>query len=355
MKKKYIYYILLVLGIALTFFWMNQQGGGKIQSPVNNNGDLLEVKGIVAVKQDFANIITVSGSIEANEQVQIRSEVSGLVETLSFQEGSTVQKGQALLQIDDSELQARLAQAQTREKLSMDNERRANLLLEKEAISQQEYDVAYADYKTAQAEIQLIQAQLGKTQIKAPFSGKIGLRSISAGEYLTPNTVVANLISNNPIKILFSIPEKYSGDVRQDQDITFSLAGYSNVYHASVYAVEPAIDANTRTIQLKAKAENEKGEIIPGSFARIELPIQKRENVILIPTQAIIPIQNGKQVFVYKDGKATVKNIQTEDRTGEDAIVTSGLQPGDTVLTTGIMSLKEGMPIKVALTKEDEK
>lgn len=353
MKKKYLYYFLLLAGITLIIFWINRKNESKVQAPVAKQDNILEVRAIIAKGQDFANIITVSGSIEANEQVQIRSEVSGIVKTLSFQEGSNVKKGELLLQIDDSELQARLNQATTQEQLSKDNERRAALLLEKEAISQQEYDVALADYKTAQAQIQLIQAQIAKTRIKAPFDGRIGLRAISVGEYLTPSTIVANLMSINPIKVLFSIPEKYSREVKPSQPITFSLAGSAQTYHATVYALEPAIDINTRTIQIRARAKNDQGEIVPGSFAKVELPVQKREDVILVPTEAIIPIQNGKQVFVYRNGKARITKIETDDRTGSDVIVTAGLQTGDTVLTTGLMALTDDMPISVLLTKED--
>jgi membrane fusion protein (multidrug efflux system) len=352
MKNKYIYLILLILIVVFVYFWINRSKKDKIKSPVANSMAIMEVKGVIASGQNFANVITLSGSTEANEQVQIRSEVTGLVRNLYFQEGTTVQSGQLLLQIDDSELQAKLNQTQTRELLSRDNERRAALLLEKEAISQQEYDVAQADFKTAQSEIQLIQTQIAKTRIKAPFSGRIGLRAISVGEYLTPNTVVANLVSINPIKISFSIPEKYSREVHTGQDITFSVAGSDRSYAASIYAIEPSVDASTRTVQVKARTQNDQGEIVPGSFARVELPIRERENAILIPTEAVIPIQNGKQVFLFKNGKAQLASIETDERTGSDIIVTSGLTVGDTVLTSGIMTLKAGMPIKVLLNQE---
>lgn len=349
MKSKYIYIVLFILIVVCAFFWMNRDVKDKVKAPQSNSLATMEVKGVVASGQDFANVITVSGSVEANEQVQIRSEVNGMVKNLYFQEGTDVKEGQVLLQIDDSELQARLNQTQTRELLSRNNERRASLLLEKEAISQQEYDVAQADFKTAQAEIQLIQTQIAKTNIKAPFSGRIGLRAISVGEYLMPSTVVANLVSINPIKILFSIPEKYSREVKTGQGITFSIAGSDQVYHATVFAIEPSIDASTRTVQVKARAQNNQGEIVPGSFAKVELPIRARENAILIPTEAVIPIQNGKQVFLSKNGKAQSVLIETDERTGSDIIITSGLNIGDTVLTTGIMTLKEGMPVKVLL------
>lgn len=352
MKNKYIYLILLFLLPVIVLLWINRGKGDKIKAPIANSSAVMEVKGVIASGQNFANVITVSGSIEANEQVQIRSETTGMVKNLYFKEGTDVKSGELLLQIDDSELQAKLNQTQTRELLSRDNERRAKLLLEKEAISQQEYDVAQADFKTAQSEIQLIQTQIAKTRIKAPFSGRIGLRDISVGEYLTPSTVVSNLVSINPIKISFSIPEKYSREVNTGQNITFKVAGSDRTYTASIYAIEPSVNASTRTVQVKARTQNDQGEIVPGAFARVELPIRERENAILIPTEAVIPIQNGKQVFLSRNGKAQLASIETGERTGSDIIVTSGLQIGDTVLTSGIMTLKEGMAIRVLLTQD---
>ena len=178
----------------------NDKNGKKPATPVTFH----VVKG-----QDFSNTISLSGSIEANEQIEIRSEVSGIVENIAFTEGSAVSKGQVLFKVNDIELRAQLAQAKTKESLASENERRAKLLLQKEAISQEEYDIASADYRTAKAQTQLIQAQIGKTTVRAPFSGKIGLRSISPGTYVTPTTLIAKLVSTNPLKITLSIPEIY--------------------------------------------------------------------------------------------------------------------------------------------------
>src|SRR5690606_35680620 len=292
-------------------------------------------------------------SIEPNEQVQIRCEVSGIVRELSFSEGGMVQKGQVLLRIDDSELQAQLIQAQSSEKLAEDNENRARLLLEKEVISQQEYDVAHADYESAKAQTVLIRAQIAKTAVEAPFSGKIGLRSISEGEYLTPATVVANLLSINPVKILFSVPEKYSGQIQEGQGLTFGVSGSDRTYYAEIYAIEPGVDAATRTISIRAIADNPGEQLFPGSFARIELPLNRMENAVLVPTEAVIPVQNGKQVFLLKDGKATATPVDAENRTRTDVLITDGVGIGDTVLTSGIMSLADGMAVTVQVGGSD--
>ena len=354
MNKKYLYVAVAVGAVAAVSYWLTRNPKPIVAAPEQTqSGGAMEVNAIVVKPRTFSNIITLSGSIEPNEQVQIRSEVSGIVRSLSFKEGSTVQKGQTLLRIDDSELQARLIQAQSSEKLAEDNENRARLLLEKEAISQQEYDVAHADYESAKAQTELIHAQIAKTTVRAPFSGKVGLRSISEGEYLTPSTVVANLLSVNPVKVLFSVPEKYSGQVAVGQGLTFSVSGSEAKYHAEIYAIEPGVDPTTRTISIRALAANPEGRLFPGAFARVELPLNHMENAVLVPTEAVIPVQNGKQVFLLENGKAVTVPVEAENRTAAEVLITDGVAIGDTVLTSGIMSLSNGMPVSVKLGESD--
>ncbi len=354
MKKKYLYIAIAIVAVAFVSYRLTRTNKVKVAPPEQaNGGGPMEVDAIVMKPREFSNMITLSGSIEPNEQVQIRSEVSGIVRALSFREGGTVQKGQILFRIDDSELQAQLIQAQSREKLAEDNENRARLLLEKEAISQQEYDVAHADYESAKAQTALITAQIAKTTVRAPFSGKIGLRSISEGEYLTPTTVVANLLSINPVKILFSVPEKYNSQIRVGQGIYFNVSGSNTRYRADIYAIEPGVDATTRTISIRAVAENPGGQLFPGSFARIELPLDYMLDAVLVPTEAVIPVQNGKQVYVLKDGKAKATPVESESRTRTDLLITSGVEIGDTVLISGIMSLADDMPVRVQVVKRD--
>lgn len=314
-------------------------------------GAPLHVEGIVVQPTEFANTIQVSGSIEPNEQIQIHTEVSGRVRGIYFQEGSNVRQGQVLLKIDDSELQAQLAQALTKEKLAQETANRAALLLKKEAISREENDVAAADLRTLQSQTQLIRAQIAKTQIIAPFSGKVGLRSVSLGGYITPSSSIANLVNTNPVKITFAIPEKYTGQVKVNTKFTFTVAGTDKKYSAAVYALEPSIEATTRTMQLKARAANPNGELVPGLFAKIDLPLSILHNAILIPTEAIIPVLKGKKVLITDGGKVKEVMVETGTRTDRNVLITSGLKKGDTVLTTGTISLKPDAPVKVTVKK----
>jgi membrane fusion protein (multidrug efflux system) len=363
MKIRYIVYTVLLLGIAyLVYYRISEnkkiaaEGGGKGggvggKGPGTGKGGGLSVEGIVVKSEAFDTNLEITGSIEANESVVLRSEVSGLVTGIYFKEGSNVSKGTVLVKVNDREIQAQLREAATKERLSSTNENRAKQLLQKGAISQEEYDTSLADLQSLRSQSQLIRAQLAKTSIVAPFSGKIGLRSISVGEYLTPATTIANLLSINPVKINFSVPEKYVRQIKVGSEISFNTDASSKKYTGKVFAIEPGINQQTRTLQIKALAPNASGELLPGSFAKIKLALSTLNDAILIPTEAVIPVLKGKIVYIAKNGKAKQVNVEAGTRTAESVVITSGLAVGDTVLTTGAMSLKPDAPVKVKLVK----
>ena len=363
MKTKYIVYTLLILLFGAFVFYRiraNAQkneggragrGGGRPGGPGGAPAGPITVNGIVVQPERFSNSLSVTGSIEANQQIEIRSEVSGIIKGLYFTEGSNVRKGQALLKINDIELQAQLSQALTREKLASETEYRASMLLKKEAISKEEYDVALADKRALQAATRLIRAQISRTLVIAPFSGKIGLKTVSVGGYLTPSTVVASLINLDPVKIVFSVPEKYAGQIRTGSTIEFTVAGSDKKNTARVYAIEPGINATSRTLQIAARASNPGGQLLPGSFTKVDVPLESIDNALLIPSEAVIPVERGKKVFISKNGVATEVIIETSTRTEKQVLVTSGLSVGDTVLTTGIMALKPESAVRVKVVK----
>lgn len=353
MKVKYIVYALLVLGIGafITYRVTENNSEKEKSSDKGEKKPISNVSGIILKPQEFADNLSLSGSIEANEQIDIRSEVSGIVENISFNEGSTVQQGQILFKVNDIELRAQLAQVKTAQNLASENERRAKLLLQKEAISQEEYDIASADFLSAKAQTQLIQAQLSKTTVRAPFSGKIGLRYISKGTYVTPTTLIAKLINTNQLKITFSIPEKYASQMKVNNTLSFTTAGSKETFTAKIYAIEPEIEVATRTLKLRAIAQNREGKLFPGTFANVTLPLEKLKDALLVPTEALIPIQNGKKIFVAQNGQAKEIIVETGARTDKDILITSGLKAGDTILTSGVMTLKDGSPVKVTIQK----
>lgn len=347
MKTKHIFYTLLIVGLGvLIAYRINSNNEAKSSNGPRAQGSAT-VSGMLIEPRNFAESLSLSGSLEANEQVELRSEISGVVEQINFKEGGKVSKGQVLFRVNDLELRAQLAKIKTAEKLAAENERRAQLLLEKEAISQEEYDVAQANLQSAKAESQLIAAQLAKATVRAPFSGTIGLRYISEGTYVTPATSVAKLVDLDKLKLTFSIPEKYSSQVKLGSELTFTTSGTSNQYSATVYAIEPGVDVSTRTLKMRAMAENREGKLIPGTFANVSLPLSAVNDAIMVPTEALIPIQNGKKIFISERGLAKEVEVQTGARTENMVRVLSGLKPGDTILTSGVMILKDGTPVNV--------
>ena len=341
-------FVLIIIGLIGYRITTNTAASGNNNNKADKKPPTM-VDAIVLSEKDFANVISLSGSIEANENVEIRSEVSGIVEQIYFTEGTNVNKGQVLLKVNDIELRAQLSQATTKQNLASENERRAKLLLQKEAISQEEYDIASAEFRSLKAQSQLIQAQIAKTSIRAPFSGRIGLRNISPGTYVTPSTLITKLVSSNQVKISFSIPEKYATGVENNTIVKITMPNSSESFSAKIYAIDPEIEIATRTLKVRAIADNPANKLIAGTFATVELPLKNIKNAILVPTEAVIPIQNGKVVYIASNGKAKEVKIETLTRTDKDVVVTSGVKAGDTLVVSGVMAIKNDSDIQIKI------
>ena len=355
MKIKHIVYILLILGIsALVAFRIIKNSEQGSAEPMKSDTPIT-VSGMVVKPQKFEDYLSLSGSLEANEQIDLHCEISGVVESINFEEGQKVKKGQVLFSVNDIELRAQLSQTQTAQKLAAENERRAKLLLDKQAISQQEYEITNADFQSSQAQAQLMAAQLSKTNVRAPFSGTIGLRAISKGTYVTPLTTIAKLVNTDRLKITFAIPEKYASQISIGNSLTFTISGSKKEHKANIYAIEPEIELATRTLRVRAIAENSDGKLYPGMFSSIKLPLEIVPDALLVPSEALIPIQNGKMIFISEGGNAKEMVVSTGARTADSVRVLSGLKAGDTILTYGVMALKNGTPVKVKLQEEDQK
>ena len=308
----------------------------------------LPVKVHITKYEALNNKVLTTGTVLANEEVELKSEVQGKITSILFKEGSYVKAGDLLVKINDADLQAQLQSAKSRLELQKDTEYRQKQLLEKEAISQEDYDMTANQLQVNQAEVELIKAQIAKTEIRAPFSGIIGLKNVSEGSFVTNSTVIASLQNINPIKIDFSIPERYSSMVSVGDEINFTITGRNKNYTGKIYAIEPKIDPVTRTLKLRALCSNTGREILPGSFANIELVLKKIENAILIPSEAIIPDIKGQKVFLFKSGKAVPQQVKTGIRTDINVQLTSGVTEGDTIITSGMLQLRPGSPVTIS-------
>jgi membrane fusion protein (multidrug efflux system) len=308
----------------------------------------MAVDGYVARTERLDNGIESSGTLQSNEEVEIRPEISAKVVRIYFREGSSVAKGAMLVKLYDTDLLAQLQKLRSQRELALKTSDRQKYLLEKGGVSQQEADVAAAQVESFDADIDLIQTQLQRTEIRAPFSGTIGLRAVSEGAIVTPTTVMATLQQTNPLKVDFSVPEKYSEQLRKGDAVEFTVASDNKPYRGTVYAVEPKIDLTTRTVRLRALVPNANNALRPGQFAKVRLNLSTVPEAILVPTQAIIPGVREKQVIVKKAGKASFVTVETGTRLDKKIQVVTGVQPGDTIVTSGMLQLKPDAPVKIA-------
>jgi membrane fusion protein (multidrug efflux system) len=293
----------------------------------------------------MSELINSTGTLRPDEETDLAFETSGKIIGINFSEGTRVKKGDLLAKINDKPLQAQLEKLQAELKMAEGKEFRQRSLLDRDAISQESYDQIVTDVQSINADIDLIRARISETELRAPFDGIIGLRYLSEGAYATPSTKIARLIKTSPIKIEFSIPEKYASEIKIGYPITFVIDGSNKIYHAAVYAVDPKIDINTRTIVLRALYPNVNDELKSGRYAGITLQMSNIDNAIAIPTEALIPEMDGEIVFIYKNGRAESVKVQTGLRTESKIQITNGLNPGDTLLTTGILQLRQNLPI----------
>jgi membrane fusion protein (multidrug efflux system) len=244
-------------------------------------------------------------------------------------------------------LQAQLKKLQVQMKLSTEQEQRAKKLLDISGVSQEEYDISLNQLNALKADEEFTRAQIAKTELRAPFNGSIGLKNVSEGSYVSPNQTIAWIQQVDPVKIDFSIPEKYSAMVGQNAKIKFTTANSGETFTGTVYAIQPRIDVGTRTLQVRALSPNKEGKIIPGSFVKVQLTLKEYENAIMVPTQAIVPVLKGKTVFVVKGGKAQSQKVETGIRTDSTIQIIEGINAGDTVITTGLMQIRPNTPVKV--------
>lgn len=310
-------------------------------------GGELSVQSVVVSPRPLEEAVRAIGTLSANEEVELRSERSGKIQKIYFREGGAVKAGDLLVKIDDSELSAQLARAEQRRKLAEQLEERQKMLLEKGGVSREEYDRILTELNTLRAEEQLIRVQVEKTEIKAPFDGIIGLRYASEGSYVTSSDRLATLQDLGSLKIDFSIPEKYARQVKPGDKIIFTTAGAERKFSGTVFAVEPKVDPATRTLPVRARAANLNRALMPGGFANVEL-VLRQEKVLLVPAGAVIPDIKGHKVFLYKGGKAEAREVQVGLRTANELEIASGLSSGDTVITTGLLQLRPGAPVRLS-------
>ncbi len=292
--------------------------------------------------------VTAVGSLLAEESVIIRPEIDGRIIALNFEEGQSVKRGQRLVTIDSSEWQAQLAAVKAELRTEQQRYQRAKELYQQKFITKEALDVQAGAVDRLEARVKEAQVRVDKTVIRAPFDGVVGLREVSPGAYVKAGADIVILENLSSIKVDFRIPEVHLGKVTREQPVTLRLDAFpGEEFKGRVYAVQPAVDEQTRTALMRARVANNRFRLKPGMFVRVALTLSTRPNAITVPEQALWP--QGKDNFVFKvvDGKAMLTKVELGNRRPGEVEISGGLAPGDVVVTEGQIKLRDGAPVMV--------
>ncbi|MEO8664647.1 MAG: efflux RND transporter periplasmic adaptor subunit [Ignavibacteria bacterium] len=339
--------IVVVLAALLIVPKLLSEKNKDLSGSRQNTDQVIPVDAYVIKPIDLENEVATVGTILANEEVEIKSELTRKISGIYFKEGSFVSKGKVLFKLDDADLLAGLNKLDLDEQLSVKQQDRNKQLLDKGLFTPDEYEIEQTNLDKIRADKEILEITLDKTYIRAPFSGVTGFRNVSMGS-LVSNTVVLTTIQDiGKVKLDFSIPEKYISLFRSGQNITFSVEGYDENFTGNVISYDPKISESTRSIILRASANNKGSKLLPGSFVKVRLKLDNIDNAIMLPSESIIPKLKGQSVFLYQGGLAKVRDVEMGLRTEKDVQITSNLNIGDTVITTNVLRLKPESKVKI--------
>jgi membrane fusion protein, multidrug efflux system len=346
MRKSSITYLLLILAVvalAIPKIFCNnepaQSASGKSNKPINVT--VYQVEPTV-----FSNKLQITGSLIAAQEVLLTSEIQGKVTAINFKEGSSVTQGQLLVQLNNKELLAQLKKANAQKTLKQLMFDRNQSLVKKGGISAEEFNLTETDLATINADIDLLNEQIAKTQIKAPFSGKIGLTNVSIGSVINQNTPIASLQQTDKLKLEFSVPEKYINKINIGDNVLFTAASSNQVLTASIYAVEPKVDEQTRNITVRAWHNNTLN-LVAGGFVSVTLNLDNNQKAITVPTQCVVPFLKGQKVYVVMGDSIVEKKVSIGFRSDANVEITEGLNINDKVVVGGIMYMRAGAKVTV--------
>lgn len=314
-------------------------GGAKRPTP--------RVDGFVVQTQVVSETIEIPGTLVADEATEIHPEVSGRITGLYVREGAYVGKGALLAKLYDADLQAQLRKVQVQLQIAQQTESRYNQLQEIGGISKEDYAATALQVSNLRADIDILRTSIAKTQIRAPFGGKLGLKEVSTGAYVTPQSIIATIQKTSNLRIDFNVPEKYTSQIKMGQYVNFTVEGSDRKYTAVVAATESGIEQTTRTLTIRGKVQGDQAGLVPGGFAKVKMSFEPDPNALMIPSQAIIPQARGKKVALYRGGTADFVDVVTGVRDSSNVQITNGLTKGDTVIVTGLLTVKPDAKVTI--------
>ena len=319
----------------------------KKELPTKKAAPIAKVEGFIVVPQAISQNIEVPGTLVPFEETEIHPEISGRVTGIYFKEGTNIGRGAMIVKLYDGDLQAQIRKLQVQLSIARQTEQRQGELLKISGISQQDYDLSLLSVRNLQADINILQTSIAKTAIRAPFSGRLGLRNISNGAYITPQTIITTLRQTSQLKLDFTVPERYGTKMQTGRLVYFTVEGNDKSYLAKIIASENDIALDTRSLRVKAIVDKADEQLIAGAFAKVKIILDRNETALMIPTQSVIPQARGKKVLVYRSGIASMETVTTGIRDSSMVEITSGLKAGDTILTTGLLTTKDGSKVQI--------
>jgi membrane fusion protein, multidrug efflux system len=354
--------LLIALGlVVIAIGWRLRPSPPPAQAQESGGGRRAERAGAQPLLAEGYTVATVTvretvptlGTLLPNESVNVVAESSRRVVGVHFEEGNLVQRGALLFKLDDAALRADLMRLEGRHALAVANESRLASLVAQKLVSEQEYDRAQSELKAIVGEMEVLKVAIRQTEIRAPFTGRVGLRHVSRGAYVNTNTVLTTLQDLSQLKLDFTLPERYSSEVRKGQVFNFTVEGRGGTYAGRVVALEPGIDTSTRSLVVRGVVPNPGGQLTPGASASVKFEVGT-VNGILIPSRALVPSIRGHSVFLLRDGKALEREVTIGVRTADSVQILSGLNPGDVLLTSNLLRLRAGIPVRLEVQASEE-
>lgn len=337
-----LFAFVLLLGASCKSKKENPAAAGRPRTQGPVSADAFRV-----ARSSISENIEVPGSLLPFEETQLRAEVGGRIVALNINEGALVQKGTLLVKLFDKDLQAQLKKLQVQLQIKVKTEERNRELVKINGISQQDYDLAALDVENLKADIESTEIAISKTEIRAPYTGRVGLRNISLGSYISPTDVITTIRQVDQLKLEFSVPEKYAKELQKGYKVSFRVDGGGQPHQATILATESSVDQNTRTLKIRAVVNEKHTELVAGIFAKVNLQLGQDNQALLVPTQAVIPTARDKQVILIRKDSVLFTTVQTGIRDSAYIQILTGLKPGDTVITSGLMAIRPTSKVKI--------
>jgi len=335
---------------SITFLLVACKSSGKEEKKPGSasaNRPPAKVDAFIVTPKILSRDIEIPGSLMAAEETELHAEVPGRVTGIYFNEGSYVSQGSPLVKLYDGDLQAQLSKLRVQLKVAEQTLSRYEALLKINGVSQQEYEIYKLSVSNIQADMSIVQANISRTLLRAPFSGKLGLRNISMGAYITPAITISTLRKISQLKLEFTVPEKYGTGMKTGGQVQFSMENNEKPYKARIIATENNIAEETRSLRVRALVDKPDAQLIAGGFVRVKIELGQDDAALMIPSQAVIPKARNKEVIVYRAGLANFEIVTTGIRDSSLVEITSGLKAGDTVLITGLLTTKAGSKVMI--------